>query len=106
MPMALLPPFSMLVKLGDFTSAVQSFERSLEISKIVKDDFAEAAIKKALDNVNQSIVDNLRPKEETVRGDEPNATDSPMPTKDGEDGELESQDGQEQVNGDSATVKI
>lgn len=97
----------MLVKLGDFTSAVQSFERSLEIAKIVKDDFAEAAIKKALEDVNQNIVDNLRPKEETVReGNEPNGTDAPMPTKDGEDGEQESQDGQEQVNGDSTTVKI
>ena len=97
----------MLVKLGDFTSAVQSFERSLEIAKIVKDDFAEAAIKKALEDVNQSIVDNLRPKEETAReGDEPNDTDAPMPTKNGEDGERESQNGQEQVNGDSTTVKI
>ena len=80
---------------------MQSFERSLEIAKIVKDEFAEAAIKKALEDVNQQIVDDLKPKEETTKEpdkltveDEPNVEDEPTPTEATEGEELESQDDQ------------
>lgn len=96
----ILSPFSISVKLGDFTSAVQSFERALEMAKIVKDEFAEAAIKKALEDVNQKIVNDLKPKEEATKADEPtvevepNVEDEPTPTEDAEGEELESQDDQ------------
>lgn len=95
MPM-LLVLFSIPVKLGDFTAAVQSFERSLEIAKLVHDEFAEAAIKKALEDVNQKIVDNLKPKENNVREvAEQNVEDEPMLTEEGEGEEPGGQENQE-----------
>ena len=98
----LLPTLS--VKLGDLTSAVQSFEKSLEIAKIVQDEFAEAAIKKALEDVNQKIVDDLKLKEEAVREEgEQNLADEPKPTEEAADEDADA-DG-DGVEGDNFTVE-
>lgn len=81
---------------------MQSFERSLEIAKIVHDEFAEAAVKKALEDVNQKIVDDLKPKEEAAREEEEqNLVDEPKPTEAVDD---EEPDG-DPVDGDNITVE-
>ena len=53
----------MVVKSEDWKAALQSYERSLEIAKIVHDSIAEEAITKALKEVNEKIVEELKSKE-------------------------------------------
>lgn len=48
------------VKLGDLQSASESFERSLDIAKKLNDGPAEAAIKKAMEEVNNRIVQGVK----------------------------------------------
>jgi tetratricopeptide (TPR) repeat protein len=55
-------------KSEDWNSALQSYERSLEIAKIVHDNVAEEAITKALEEVNQKIVEELKSKESCAEG--------------------------------------
>ena len=43
------------VKLGDLQDALQSFEKALELAKILEDDAAENAISKAINDVNDRI---------------------------------------------------
>lgn len=47
--------FSIVVKLGDLQDALQSFEKALELAKILEDDAAENAISKAINDVNNRI---------------------------------------------------
>ena len=47
--------FSFVVKLGDLQDALQSFEKALELAKILEDDAAENAISKAINDVNNRI---------------------------------------------------
>ena len=61
--------FLSTAKLNDLSSAVQSYERSLEIAKIVNDEFAEDAITKALTELNQKIIDQLQVKESSADED-------------------------------------
>lgn len=59
--MALLTPFlSLSVKCGELQSAADSFERALEIAEELKDSSAQAAIKKALEEVNDRIVQGVQ----------------------------------------------
>ena len=51
-----LPP----AKSGDLSNAVASFKESLELATIVGDTESEEGIKKALEQVNKQIVDNLQ----------------------------------------------
>ena len=44
-----------LVKLGDLKDALQSFEKALDLAKILEDDAAENAISKAINDVNDRI---------------------------------------------------
>lgn len=43
------------VKLGELQDALQSFEKALELAKILEDDAAENAISKAVNDVNDRI---------------------------------------------------
>ena len=45
------------VKLGELSAALQSFEKALEMAKLQNDDAAQAAIKKAIDEVNSKLAD-------------------------------------------------
>ena len=47
--------FFFVVKLGDLQDALQSFEKALELAKILEDDAAENAISKAINDVNNRI---------------------------------------------------
>lgn len=47
-------------KSGDLSNAVASFKQSLELATIVGDTESEEGIKKALEQVNKQIVDNLQ----------------------------------------------
>lgn len=47
--------FFIVVKLGDLQDALQSFEKALELAKILEDDAAENAISKAINDVNNRI---------------------------------------------------
>ena len=47
--------FFTVVKLGDLQDALQSFEKALELAKILEDDAAENAISKAINDVNDRI---------------------------------------------------
>ncbi|XP_060553247.1 outer dynein arm-docking complex subunit 4-like isoform X7 [Ruditapes philippinarum] len=51
------------VKLGDYQSAADSFEKSLELARQQKDEAAEQAITKALDEVNDKIVRGVKEEE-------------------------------------------
>ena len=53
-------------KLGDLPSAVQSFERSLELAKVLDDELSQEAIKKALDEVNAQIVGEIKQDNENM----------------------------------------
>ena len=53
-------------KLGDLQSAVQSFERSLELAKLLDDELSQEAIKKALDEVNAQIVGEIKQDNENM----------------------------------------
>ena len=44
-----------LVKLGDLKDSLQSFEKALDLAKILEDDAAENAISKAINDVNDRI---------------------------------------------------
>ena len=46
--------------MGELQSAVQSFERSLELAKVLDDEASQEAIKKALDEVNTKIVGEIK----------------------------------------------
>lgn len=52
-------------KLGELHAALQSFERSLELAKLVEDEDSQAAIKKALEEINSRIVEEIKPNEDT-----------------------------------------
>ncbi|KAJ8019702.1 Tetratricopeptide repeat protein 25 [Holothuria leucospilota] len=51
------------VKLGDLQEAIESFERSLEMAKIQGDEPAQSAISKALEELNERIVQGLKERE-------------------------------------------
>ena len=46
--------------MGELQSAVQSFERSLELAKVLDDELSQEAIKKALDEVNMQIAGEIK----------------------------------------------
>ncbi|XP_071481076.1 outer dynein arm-docking complex subunit 4-like [Diadema antillarum] len=51
------------VKLGDLQEAIESFERALEMAKVQGDEPAQKAISKALEDLNEKIVQGLQEKE-------------------------------------------
>lgn len=51
---------SFLVKLKDYSGAVDSFERTLDLAKVMGDETAESAIKSALNDVNKKIAQVIR----------------------------------------------
>ena len=51
---------SLAGKLGDLQSAVQSFQRSLELATLLEDEASQAAIRRALEDVNSRIVEELK----------------------------------------------
>ena len=48
------------VKLGSYQDALDHFQRSLDMAKLQEDSLAESAIKKAIEDVNQRIVKELK----------------------------------------------
>ncbi|XP_002739664.1 outer dynein arm-docking complex subunit 4-like [Saccoglossus kowalevskii] len=48
------------VKLGDLQAAIDSFERSLEMAKLQGDEAAQQAITKAIEDVNNKIVEGIK----------------------------------------------
>ncbi|XP_076455502.1 outer dynein arm-docking complex subunit 4-like [Babylonia areolata] len=52
------------VKLDELTSAFSNFEKALDMAKVLKDPSAEAAIKKAMEEVNEKIVQDVKSKDE------------------------------------------
>lgn len=48
-------------KLGELTSALQSFERSLELAKLLEDEDCQTVIKKAMEEINSRIVEGINP---------------------------------------------
>lgn len=48
-------PFIILVRSKDYSRAVDSFERTLDLAKVMGDETAESAIKSALNDVNKKI---------------------------------------------------
>ena len=46
-------------KLGELTAALQSFERSLELAKLLEDEDCQAVIKKAMEEINSRIVEGI-----------------------------------------------
>ncbi|XP_072032097.1 outer dynein arm-docking complex subunit 4-like isoform X3 [Amphiura filiformis] len=48
------------VKLGDLQDAIESFERALEMAKVQGDEPAQKAISKALEELNQKIVQGIK----------------------------------------------
>ena len=57
-------------KLGELQSAVQSFERSLELAKLLEDEPSQVAVKKALEEINSQIVQELSPEEDKGESEE------------------------------------
>ena len=51
--------YSFAVKLGDLQDALQSFEKALELAKILEDEAAENAISKAINDVNDRIAQGM-----------------------------------------------
>ena len=51
--------YSFAVKLGDLQDALQSFEKALELAKILEDEAAENAISKAINDVNDRIAQGI-----------------------------------------------
>ena len=47
--------FNFLVKLKDYKQAVDSFEKTLDLSRAMGDEVAENAIKSALNDVNKKL---------------------------------------------------
>ena len=54
-----------VVKLGELTDAVQSFQQSLELAKLLNEEDSEQAIQKALEEVNAQIVNDLQQPQQT-----------------------------------------
>lgn len=50
---------------------MQSFERSLELAKLQDDEASQDAIKKALEEVNTCIVEELKPRDEAEEQQSP-----------------------------------
>ncbi len=48
------------MKLGDLQDAIESFERALEMAKVQGDEPAQKAISKALEELNQKIVQGIK----------------------------------------------
>ena len=46
--------------MGELQSALESFERSLELAKVLDDELSQEAIKKALDDVNMKIAGEIK----------------------------------------------
>ena len=47
--------FFSVVKLGDLQAALQTFEKALELAKILEDEAAEKAISKTINDINDRI---------------------------------------------------
>ena len=47
--------FLSVVKLGDLQAALQTFEKALELAKILEDEAAEKAISKTINDINDRI---------------------------------------------------
>ena len=47
--------FFSVVKLGDLQAALQTFEKALELAKILEDEAAEKAISKTIKDINDRI---------------------------------------------------
>lgn len=90
------------VKLGDLQDALQSFEKALELAKILEDDAAENAISKAINDVNDRIAQGVKSGEENAADEQEGAEDSREPA-DGDNKETEAvkQTEEEQVKEDS-----
>lgn len=58
------------VKLGELQDALQSFEKALELAKILEDDAAENAISKAVNDVNDRIAKGVKSGKENVEQEE------------------------------------
>lgn len=76
------------VKLGDLQDALQSFEKALELAKILEDDAAENAISKAINDVNNRIAQGIKSGEDSA-GDEQKDTEENKVTEDEETKETE-----------------
>ena len=50
---------------------MQSFERSLELAKLLEDEPSQVAVKKALEEINSQIVQELSPEEDKGESEEP-----------------------------------
>lgn len=52
------------MKLNDLNAALSSFEAALDMAKVQRDEAAESAIKKAIDDVNSKIVKTIKEENE------------------------------------------
>jgi tetratricopeptide (TPR) repeat protein len=52
-------------KLGELPAALQSFQRSLELAELLEDGDSQTAIKKALEEINSRIVEEMKPDGDT-----------------------------------------
>ena len=52
-------------KLGELAGALQSFERSLELARLLEDTESQSVIKRALEEINSRIVDEIKPDGDT-----------------------------------------
>lgn len=64
------------VKLGDLKDALQSFEKALDLAKILEDDAAENAISKAINDVNDRITQGVKSGEESAADEHEGAEES------------------------------
>lgn len=64
------------VKLGDLKDALQSFEKALDLAKILEDDAAENAISKAINDVNDRITQGVKTGEESAADEHEGAEES------------------------------
>ena len=55
---------SVLGKLGDLQAALQSFQRALEFAELLEDKVSQDVIKKAIEDINTQIVEELKPNED------------------------------------------
>ncbi|CAH3134120.1 unnamed protein product [Pocillopora meandrina] len=76
------------VKLGDLKDALQSFEKALDLAKILEDDAAENAISKAINDVNDRITQGVKSGEESA-ADEPEGAEESKETADEQNEETE-----------------
>ena len=51
---------SLLAKQGELQAALQSFERALELARLLEDQESQTLIKKALEELNSRIVDEMK----------------------------------------------